>query len=69
MNARQLSTARKRLNMVTHADDCTVDRCLRRTQTLTLNTLVLVAADLCLALDTIEVTREQLHEMLRKSES
>lgn len=65
MNARQFSTARKRLNMVTHADDCTVDRCFRCTQALTLDTLILVAADLRLALDTLEVTREQLHETLQ----
>lgn len=68
MNARQPATARKRLDMVAHANDCTVDRYLRCTQTLTLDTLVLVAADLRLALDTLDVTREQLHETLRKDE-
>ena len=67
MNARQLSAARKRLDMVAHADNCAVDRCLRCTQALTLDTLVLVAADLRLALDTLEVTRAQLHETLRAS--
>lgn len=69
MNARQLSAARKRLDMVAHADNCTVGRCLRCAQALTLDTLVLVAADLRLALDTLEVTRAQLHETLRKGES
>lgn len=67
MNARQLASARKRLAMVAHADNCTVDRCLRCTQALTLDTLVLVAADLRLALDTLEATRAQLHETLRAS--
>lgn len=55
--------------MVAHADDCTIDRCFRCTQALTLDTLVLVAADLRLALDTLEATREQLHETLRDGES
>jgi len=43
MNARQLASARKRLDMVAHA-----------------------AADLRLALDTLNVTREQLHETIQK---
>lgn len=66
MNARQLASAHKRLDMVAHANDCAVDRCFRCTQALTLDTLVLVAADLRLALDTLEVTRAQLHGTLRK---
>lgn len=67
MNAQQLSAARKRLTIVAHANDCTVDRCQRCAHALTLDTLVLVAADLRLALDTLDVTREQLNEMLRAS--
>lgn len=61
MNARQLSAARKRLAIV--------DRCQRCARALTLDTLALVAADLRLALDTLEATREQLGEMLRKDKA
>lgn len=67
MNARQLSAARKRLAIVAHTNDCTVDRCQRCAHALTLDTLVLVASDLRLALDTLETTREQLHETLRRA--